>query len=102
MKNQKKAELKTLERPSIGCCPTASVAGVKQIDVSGLKIGIRGLDEIFQTYLDAKIKPEEVDGDKLVTELGKLNYIADGSEGIYKEAFLRDYCRYYEGKRQSK
>ena len=58
-----------------------------------------GLDETLKEYFQKGKKPDDAVGDELVKDLKKLNFIAEGAEAIYKEAFLGEYQRYYEAER---
>ncbi len=58
-------------------------------------MGIAGMEETFQEYFKKGKKPEDSTGDELLEDLKKLNFIADGAEGMYKKAFLEEYKRYY-------
>jgi len=82
-----------------GCCGTR-IVGLRQINVGGRSTGIMGLDETFQEYFKKGKKPEDATGHELVEDLKKLNFIAEGTEEMYKEAFLREYQRYYENKKR--
>ena len=78
-----------------GCCGTRIVS-LRQVNVGGRSIGIQGLDETFQEYFKKGRTPEDSIGNELVEDLKKLNFIADGTEEMYKKAFLTEYQRYYE------
>jgi len=79
-----------------GSCCGPTIVGVRQIDVNGFEVGIKGLDEIFDSFYSAGNKPEDLTGDELIETLGKMNYIPAGSKDSYKEAFLKEYRKYYE------
>lgn len=81
------------------CCCDPQAVGVRQIDVGGSTVGIKDLDEVFQRFLGDGKKPKDLDGDELVEELGKINYIAEARKEAYKDAFLREYRRFYESKK---
>lgn len=83
-----------------GCCGGPRIVSVRQIDVGGKKIGIKGLDETFEGYYYAGNKPEDLTGDELLAALKPMNPIAEGSEDAYKEAFLREYQKYYESRKK--
>ncbi len=83
-----------------GCCGGPRIVSVRQIDVGGKKIGIKGLDETFEGYYNAGNKPEDLTGDELLAALKPMNPIAEGSEDAYKEAFLREYQKYYESRKK--
>jgi len=78
-----------------GCCGTRIVS-LQQVNVGGRTIGIQGLDETFQEYFKKGKTPEDSTGNELVEDLRKLNFIADGTEVMYKKTFLMEYQRYYE------
>lgn len=80
------------------CCGI-NIVSVKQIDVGGAEVGIKGLDETFEGYYKAGRKPEDLNGNELIEALGKVNYITEDSKEAYREAFLREYRKYYEGKK---
>ncbi|MGC9444284.1 MAG: hypothetical protein ACP5E9_05065 [Candidatus Methanospirareceae archaeon] len=82
-----------------GCCCGPAIVSVRQIAVDGVEVGIKGLDETFEEYYYAGKKPEDLTGDELIEALGRLNYIPAGSAGAYKEAFLREYRKYYTGRK---
>lgn len=79
------------------CCCGLAIVSVRKIDVGGVEVEIKGLNETFEEYYYAGKKPEDLTGDELIEGLGELNHIAAGSAGAYKEAFLREYRKYYEG-----
>ena len=58
------------------------------------------MDETFQEYFKKGKTPEDSTGDELVEDLKKLNFIAEGAENMYKEAFLREYQRFYESRKK--
>lgn len=82
-----------------GCCGTR-IVGLRKIEVAGRSTGILGLDETFQEYLKGGRVPDEATGDDLVEDLRKLNFIAEGAEQMYREAFLREYRSYYESRKR--
>jgi len=84
---------------SCGCCGTR-IVGLRQVNVGGRSPGIMGLDETFQEYIKKGKKPDDSTGDELVNDLKKLNFIAEGAEGMYKETFLREYQRYYDAQKK--
>ena len=84
---------------SSGCCGTR-IVGLRQVNVGGRSTGIMGMDETFQEYFKKGKKPEDSTGDELVEDLKKLNFIAEGAENMYKEAFLREYQRFYESRKK--
>ena len=79
-----------------GCCCGTRIVGLRQINVGGRSTGIMGLDETFKEYFKNGKRPDDAVGNGLVEDLKKLNFIAEGAEEMYKEAFLREYQRYYE------
>lgn len=81
-----------------GCCCGTRIVGLRQINVGGRSTGIMGLDETFKEYYLKGKRPDDAVGDDLVEDLRKLNFIAEGAEEMYKEAFLREYKRYYEAR----
>ena len=81
-----------------GCCCGTRIVGLRQINVGGRSTGIMGLDETLKEYFQKGTKPDDAVGDELVKDLKKLNFIAEGAEEMYKEAFLREYQRYYEAR----
>lgn len=81
-----------------GCCGT-QIVGSHQIDVGGRKVGILGLEETFKEYLKRGKKPEDLTGDELLEDLKKFNFIAEGAEEVYKKAFLREYQRFFEARK---
>lgn len=84
---------------SSGCCGTR-IVGLRQVNVGGRSVGIMGMDETFEEYFKKGKKPEDSTGYELVEDLKKLNSIAEGAEEMYREAFLREYKRYYEAKKR--
>lgn len=87
------------DKSGCGCCGTR-IVGLRQVNVGGRNVGIAGIDETFQEYFKKGKIPDEATADNLVIDLKKLNFIAEGSEGMYKEAFLREYKRYYEAQKK--
>ena len=80
------------------CCCGTRIVGLRQINVGGRTTGIMGLDETLKEYFQKGKKPGDAVGDELVEDLRKLNFIAEGAEEMYKEAFLREYQRYHEAR----
>ncbi len=78
-----------------GCCGSRIVS-MRQVSVGGHNVGIAGMDETFEEYFKNGKKPEDSTANELFEDLKKLNFIADGAEGMYKKAFLEEYKRYYE------
>ena len=78
-----------------GCCCGTRIVGLRQINVGGRSTGIMGLDETLKEYFQKGKRVDDAVGDELVEDLKKLNFIAEGAEEIYKEAFLKEYRRYY-------
>lgn len=81
-----------------GCCCGTRIVGLRQINIGGRSTGIMGLDETFKEYFTNGKKPDDAVGNELVEDLKKLNFISEGAEEMYKEAFLREYQRYYEAR----
>ncbi|MDY6985738.1 MAG: hypothetical protein SVE93_04965 [Candidatus Thermoplasmatota archaeon] len=98
-KDEEKSFFKRLSGDS-SCCGGRRIVSVRQIDVGGKKIGIKGLDETLEGYYYAGNKPEDLTGDELIAALGQMNPIEEGSEDAYKEAFLREYRKYYESRKK--
>ncbi len=59
---------------------------------------IEGLDDIFQEYFKMGKKPEDMTGQEMVKDVGKLNFIPEDAEDLYREAFLREYQSYCDAK----
>jgi hypothetical protein len=92
---------KIFGRGSGGCsCCGTRIVGLRQVNVGGRNVGITGMDETFQDYIKKGKKPDDATGDDLVKDLKKLNFIAEGTEEMYKAAFIREYQRYYEARRK--
>ncbi|MCX8206680.1 MAG: hypothetical protein N3G75_02470 [Methanothrix sp.] len=87
---------KVFGRMSGGCC--GRVVSLQQINIGGRLIGIMGMNEVFQEYFKNGKTPDDATGDELVKDLRKINHIVEGAEQLYKEAFLREYRRYYEAR----
>jgi hypothetical protein len=87
-------------KSSGGCCCGTRIVGLRQVNVGGRSTGIMGLDETFQEYFKKGKMPEDSTGYELVEDLKKLNFIAEGAEKMYKEAFLREYQRFYESRKK--
>jgi hypothetical protein len=81
-----------------GCCCGTRIVSLRQINVGGRSTGIMGLDETLKEYFQKGKRPDDAVGDELVEDLKKLNFIAEGAEAMYKEAFLGEYQRYYEAR----
>ncbi len=82
-----------------GCCGSR-IVGLRQVNVGGRNVGIAGMDETFQEYFKKGKTPDDATGDELVNDLKKINFIAEGADGMYKDAFLREYKRYYEAQKK--
>jgi hypothetical protein len=87
------------ESSNCGYCGT-HIVGLRQVNVGGRSTGIMGMDETFQEYFKKGKKPDDSIGNELVEDLKKLNFIADGAEEMYKNAFLIEYQRYYEARKK--
>lgn len=87
-------------KSSGGCCCGTRIVGLRQVEVGGRSTGIGGMDETFKEYFKNGKKPDDSTGDELVEDLKKLNFIAEGAENMYKEAFLREYQRFYESRKK--
>lgn len=86
---------------SSGCCCCGSrVVDVRKIDVGGSIVRINDLDETLQRYFEIGKTPEDLNGDELLEELGKTNYITEAKKDAYREAFLREYRSYYQDKKR--
>ncbi len=91
----------SVERGCGGCgrCGISS-AGLKEVDVGGSIIMVKGLDDLFQRFYERGWRPDDLNGDELLGELGPVNYLAEDKRNAYKEALLRKYRTYYEGKKE--
>jgi len=90
----------SIERGCGGCgsCGISS-AGLKEVDVGGSTIMVKGLDDLFQRFYERGRRPDDLNGDELLGELGPVDYLAEDKRNAYKEALLREYRTYYEGKK---
>jgi hypothetical protein len=84
---------------SEGCCCGTKIVGLRQVHIGDNWVGIAGMNEVFEEFYKNGKTPEESTGDELVEVLRKDNFIPDGSESIYKSAFLREYQRFYEARK---
>ncbi len=67
---------------------------VRQITVRGNRIGIIGLDEIFQSAKQTLFKDENLLKDFILQKVKEQNYIPSSVEEDYKEALYREYRRF--------
>jgi small redox-active disulfide protein 2 len=67
---------------------------VRQITVRGNRIGIIGLDEVFQSAKQAQITDEQTLKDFLLQKVKEQNYIPSSVEEDYKNALYREYRRF--------
>ncbi len=67
---------------------------IRQITVKGNRIGIIGLDEIFQSAKQAQIGDENALKDFLLQKAKEQNYIPSSAEEDYKNALYREYRRF--------
>jgi hypothetical protein len=96
-KDEGKAFLKRLlSGQSGGCCCCTAITGAKYIDVDGSIVGIYGLEEIFQRLHNQGRAPDDLSGDELLEEVSKSNCLTEDKKEVYKEAFLREYKRYFD------
>ncbi len=68
--------------------------GIRQINVKGNRIGIIGLDEIFQSAKQAQITDEQNLKDFLLQKVKEQNYIPSSVEEDYKNALYRKYRKF--------
>ena len=64
---------------------------VKQIFVDGIKVGLFGLEEIFNQIKGKRIKDESKLKELILTEVGKRNYIPSSFREKYGNALLEEY-----------
>ncbi|MEO0206732.1 MAG: thioredoxin family protein [candidate division WOR-3 bacterium] len=67
---------------------------IKQITVKGNRIGIIGLDKIFQSAKQAMIQDENSLKNFLLEKAKEQNYIPSSAEEDYKNALYREYRRF--------
>jgi NAD-dependent dihydropyrimidine dehydrogenase PreA subunit len=68
----------------------------KQILIEGRRIGIVGLDEVFEEFARSGRKPDKQLKHDLLDRFKQLNYIPTSKEGIYALAFLNEYEKFCE------
>jgi NAD-dependent dihydropyrimidine dehydrogenase PreA subunit len=64
------------------------------ITVEGKRIGIAGLDDIFEELHKSRRKPDKNLKDYLLGRLKELNYIPSSKEAAYAEVLLEEYQRF--------
>ena len=67
---------------------------IRQINIKGNRIGIIGLDEVFQSAKQAQITDEKTLKDFLLQKAKEQNYIPSSVEEDYKNALYREYRRF--------
>ena len=68
---------------------------VKKLNVGGMPIGIRDLDEVIAGMADEfKDRSDQEVGEEMLTRLGRVNYIAAGARQEYAEAFIRAFRKH--------
>ncbi|MCX7995806.1 MAG: thioredoxin family protein [candidate division WOR-3 bacterium] len=67
---------------------------IKQITIKGNRVGIIGLDEIFQSVRQSQISDENSLKNFLFEKAKERNYIPSGLENDYKDALYREYKRF--------
>jgi len=67
---------------------------IKQINIRGNRIGIIGLDEVFQSAKQTQITDEQTLKDFLLQKVKEQNYIPSSVEEDYKNALYREYRRF--------
>lgn len=82
-----------LKKTRKGCVCSGS-SDVVILNIGGKKVGIRGLNDIFEDLEEKGIAPDEVDKDELLEKFREHNYIAPKNEEEYKKALLSEYNKY--------
>lgn len=67
---------------------------IRQINIKGNRIGIIGLDEVFQSAKQSQIKDEDLLNDFILQKVKEQNYIPSSVEQDYKNALYREYRRF--------
>jgi NAD-dependent dihydropyrimidine dehydrogenase PreA subunit len=70
----------------------------KLIIIEGKQIGIAGLDDVLEKFIQEGREPDEAAKDQILRELKQLNYIPLSKEKIYAAAFLKEYERFRQSK----
>jgi|DewCreStandDraft_4_1066084.scaffolds.fasta_scaffold108870_2 small redox-active disulfide protein 2 len=68
---------------------------VKKLNVGGMPIGIRDLDEVIAGMADEfKDRSDQEVGEEMLARLERVNYIADVAREEYAEAFIRAFRKH--------
>lgn len=67
---------------------------VRQIMVAGVKVGLSGLDRIFEQVAREPIREDDGVASRLLELVRQANYVTPSKEQEYKQALLREFKRF--------
>jgi hypothetical protein len=79
---------------TIGRQELKSMSRVKQIRIGGSRVGLIGLDEVFNEVKKRDIKDNESLKDALLSEIKARNYVYRSAEEEYRKAIFREYKKF--------
>lgn len=82
------------------CCCGPSIVSVRKIKVEGKDMEIAGLEEEFEKYVSEGKTPEDLDGEEVIRNLGKINVIPEEEIEKLKAAILKEYRKYWLEKKE--
>jgi hypothetical protein len=83
----------------MGSCCAPEIKGNRYlIFPDGCRIGVRGLDGIFDDAYRERKKPDRSVANELVLRLSENNYIPLVAWSEYEEVVLKEYRRFHEAK----
>ncbi len=85
-----------------GACCSGKPTQVTFIEVRGSKVGMVGLEQVFEQFYQAGRTQDAALEKELVEQARVYNYIAPGSEEAYQWALLRAYRAYVRGRERRK
>lgn len=78
-----------------GCCCWGVPDGFDVVQVGRDKVDIVGYEEIMDGVRQLGLTDQDKIKDELLKRAGQRNYIAPGSEEVYREALWQEYCLNY-------
>jgi len=79
------------ERYGIPCCAADAVQHVKMVEVGGVVVGLKRLDEVFAEVAALEIRDDTVLGAELILRVREHNYIPPSAEGLYAAALVKEF-----------
>ncbi|MBU7042906.1 MAG: hypothetical protein HXS47_04875 [Theionarchaea archaeon] len=80
-------------------CTCKKASGVTIIPMGNQRVGIIGLEEIFNKWYTQEKTPSLLEEDEMIQAIKKRNYMCNNMEKEYANAIRIAYSRYYGKKR---